>query len=241
MKESRLKAQQTMIARYGVNYTLESPELREQVIRTTMSRYGVKNIQQSAEFKQQMYETIRQHQRSLLPLKIHRPEIVPPFMKVDDASLQIYKLKEQASQQFLIRYGFNQQNKFGRYHLSFGLVSDNILYQVIRFERHKDMIHLTDFGTREGFYITNYYQKLIKFATTVFGIDSFTTVIPRYIAQDNKLIHSLNVQFIEEQYYDVYWIMEDRIKKMTLWDKSEEMLSRYDYFTTDYKEVYKFG
>ena len=240
MNRGRAKAQQTMMQRYGVKYTLESAELKERVQSTTLMKYGVKNVQQSSEFKQSMYASIRQHQKEMIPIKIQKPDLAPPFMKLDDSSLHVYKLREEASREFLRRYGFNQHSKFGKFHVSFGLVQDSVLYQVIRFERHKDKVYLTDFGTREGFQVVHYYEKLIRFAK-LFGVDSFITSIPRYIAQDVKLIYSLGIEFVEEQPYDVYWIMDSKIKKMVLWDKPEEMLSRYDYFTSDYKEIYRYN
>ena len=162
-------------------------------------------------------------------------------MQLDTSKVTIYRLRDVASMQFLDHYGFNQNGKRGKFHVSFGLVNDGILYQVIRFEKHQDKLYLTDFGIREGYFITDYYAQLIKFATQSFGIESFTAVILKYIAANNQLIESLKVTFVKEETYDVFWTKGDQVTKMTLWDDLDEMLKDHDYFTSDYKEIYQFG
>lgn len=241
--EARKKAQKTMQDKYGCNYAMQSAELREKSKQTLIDKYGVDNIQKNTEIRMQSAKA-RQERRikeieDKLPLKMRQKDEMPSFL-IDESRMQIYVLTERASQEFLNKYGFRIKPKYGKVHLSIGLVNDGILYQVLRFERIKGKIILADFGTRGGYHNLNGYSKLMRFAIDAEGIEEFESKIPREVATDST-IKSLSLTKKEEGFYKVFWITSDgEIEEITVWDNIDKMKEKFDYFTSDYIDVYEF-
>lgn len=229
-----------MQTKYNVDYALQCDQLKQKQIETMRNKYGVDNIQQLPEFsaKARLTQTVNWNLKvkAELPIKMKKPELLPHFY-INESKMTIFKLREEASVQFLSRYGHRMIQKFGKKHLSLGLVDDGILYQVIRFEAHKGKIVLEDFGTRGGYYNPNYYAKLTDAAINLFSIEEYSCKIPRGIATP-EVVQSLSLELVSTGPYEVYWITEDGLKKLTRRHNIEEMRAKYDYITSDYLDLF---
>lgn len=243
--EAREKTKQTLLRKYGVDSALKDPEIRKKAKQTLIEKYGVDNIGKSTISVQKSQQTRAANWLSkvheLLPYKFDKPESYNKF-KIDDNIMKIYLLNERASVDFLKQYGFRLVHKFGRIHMSVGLVNDGQLYQVLRFERmpNNGGIRLVDFGTKSDWYNPNGYSKLMEFATKIRGIEEFVADIPRYIGNDRNVIRSLNLECTSKGEYKVYWIMEDKsLKELTNRDNIEEMKLTHEYITSDWIDKYR--
>ena len=241
--EARAKSKQTMQEKYGVDYALASKEINDKAKQTMLEKYGVDNIQKLSSVAQAARKTSNANWikivHSEFPIKMISRNI-KNIQEIDDNNVSVYVIRDNISNEFLAKYGFQIAAKPGRIHLSLGLVHDNVLYQVIRFERHDGQIVLTNLGIKDGFCNPNNYDKLIKFAVDVKGIDSFKAFLPRYLAT-KELLSSLSVKKIKDGQYNVFWILEDgRYKALTRRDNIIEMKSKYDYITTDFLDEYEF-
>lgn len=219
--------------------TLENPELLERMSQKVFEKYGVDNIQKvtsiSSLSRKHQYENWKKKLQDMYPLRREHHTINLPMFRIDESDMNVYVLKEKASIAFLKRYGHRIEKRFGKFHFSVGLVKDGVLYQVLRFEKHKDDIILVDFGTRDNYFNPNYYCKIMKAAKEITGIEEFSCVIPRYLANP-ELISSLQVELLEEGTYDVFWKLENGLKKATIRD---DLSIRRDYVTSDYLDSYK--
>lgn len=213
-----------------------SDKLRKQ---TTLHKYDVENVMRSDEVVRTRKDKWLQKVHALLPIKLQAIPEYPQF-KIDDSEMSVYLLTEEASVSFLRSYGFRIAPKFGKKHMSFGLVQDGILYQVLRFESHKGEIELSDFGVRGGYFNPNYYSKLLKFAFEIRGIEEFTASIPRNIAT-SEVVDSLCLKYQKKLDYEVFWKIDDSLRKLNRWDNIEEMLKKYDYVTSDRLDLYSFS
>lgn len=252
--EAREKAKATMQERFGVDYAMQSPELKQKSYDSMMERYGVKHIAELRYASKAAHETRSNNWTAkvheLLPLKLQMNEQISPKWMLNDDKLAIFLLTERASTTFLSKYGFNIIHKFGKIHMSVGLVDDGVLYQVVRFEKipgTQDIL-LADFGTREGYFNPNGYNKIMRFATQIKGIEEFTAQIPRNIAS-SQVIDSLSLELVSQGDYEVYWIIENKNKllslpvefqKLTQRDNIEEMMKQHDYVTSDYIDTYRY-
>lgn len=239
--EAREKAKATMQKKFGVDYAMQSPEIYRKGVETLQRKYGVDNIKKlkkseslSTTIKDKFTQTILTE----FPLKT-LPNPDGPLFRIEEEHMQVYVLKERASVEFLKRYGQRVCPKFGKIHTSVGLVDDGILYQVLRFERKQGVIYLADFGTRGNYMNPNYYSKLMGEALNTIGIDSFKCVVPRSLASP-ELLKSLSVKLVKEGMYDVYWRLEEGLRKVNSRDNVIEMKKRYDYITTDYLDEYEY-
>lgn len=233
----------TMQERYGVDYGLQSEELKRKQINTMIDKYGVGNIQKIPEFSAKARMTQRANWnkkvQSEFPLKLIPKETAPCFW-FDESDMQIFFLKDKASVEFLRCQGHQVCPKFGKKHLSVGLADNGILYQVLRFEEHKGEICLTNFGTRHHYFNPNYYSKLLQEVTKVLELEEFTCAIPRTLAVP-ELVQSLSIELVSYGTYEVYWVTEDGLKRLTNRHNISEMKSRYDYVTSDYLDLYRFN
>ena len=240
--EARKKCKETYRKNYGADHPMQNEKFKKQIEGIMLDKYGVKNIRMLDEQIKADIETrnkaweIKKHDN--FPMKLLQDDS-PHTCPFDEEEMIIHKLTEKASQSFLSQNGFRISTKFGKIHLSFGLVKDNMLYQVIRFERCKDKIILADFGTRQLYYNPKGYSKLINYATTQFGIDEFEAYIPRNIATDS-VIESLKLIKESECDYDVFWIIDNEYRELKRWDNISEMKLKYDYVTSDYIDKYSF-
>ncbi len=241
--EARAKAKQTMIQRYGGSATLQCKELSDKAKQTMIERYGVDNPNKSRKLDDVRKASAKQNRIELIhnyfPLKIEeRYSDNEPHFAIDEDSMDVYLLKEKASVEFLRHNGCQFNPKFGKIHQSFGLVKDGILYQVIRFEKRKDSIWLSNLGTRKNYINTKGYSKLLNTAIEITGIEEFYCELPRSIV-DIDLIESLHLHKIEEGEYSVYWLTENGLKKLSNRDNIQQMKSKYKYVTSDYMDLYK--
>lgn len=204
-----------------------SDKMRKQ---TTLRKYSVDNVMRSYEIKSDRHAKWIEKVHLLLPPKHIQTREIPKF-RIDDSEMSIFVLTEEASVSFLKRYGFRIAPKFGKKHMSLGLVHDGILYQVLRFEAHKGNIELVDLGIREGYFNPKGYSKLMKFAREVKGIDEFIARIPKDVA-NGLVVESLGLSFVCELDYEVYWKIDDKLVKLNKWHKIEEMLSKYEYISS---------
>ncbi len=237
--QARQKAVETMQSKYGVDYAMQNPDIRKKSVESMLEKYGVDNIKklnssvQKAQITRQCSWLAKIDK--LLPYNFEY--VAKHKYRIDETKMKIYLLNERVSKEFLSKYGFNLIHKFGKIHLSVGLVDDNEVYQVIRFERNpsKGDIILAEFGTKADWYNPNGYSKLMEFATKIRGIDSFKSTIPKYISEDNVTIKSLGMNKISERHYDAYWVQDDKsLKKVTTRDDIESMLTKYKYVTSDW-------
>lgn len=251
--EARDRAKQTLQDNYDVEFPMQCEELKLKAQQTLLERYGVDNIQKLPEISEKSHDSAKQNWlekvHQLLPIKLQAKEELPHFI-IDDSNMAIYVLTEKASTAFLSQYGFNMIHKFRKIHMSVGLVDDGILYQVLRFEKlpKSDLIILSDFGIRDGYFNPNYYSKLLKFVVEMKGLDQFSAFIPRNVAT-KQVIDSLSLQFISQGEYEVYWCIKNNdnecdstseLRKLTRRDNIEKMLCEYDYVTSDYIDEYVF-
>lgn len=251
--EARAKARQTMQEKYGVDYTLQSEELKAKVTDTIVEKYGVDNVQKldyvAKETQEAKHNNWIEKVHRLLPMKLEVREQSTKF-NLKDSDLSIFVLTEKASTTFLRKYGINKyNNKFGKIHLSLGLVNDGILYQVIRFEKkpNSNEIILANFGTRADYFISNNYTRLLNFAVQVKGIEEFDAYIPRNVATE-ELLKSMSLELIETGEYEVYWKIKgnklfnipDKFVELNKNDNIEQMLKTHEYVTTDYIDKYNY-
>ena len=241
--EARVKAKASMQKKYGVDYAMQSEELKEKAKDVLIQRYGVDNIQKLQSANKQTCETREtkwcETVHQLLPLKMQEKEPCPHF-NIEDDSLIVFQLTEQASVEFLSKYGFQIAPVFGKFHMSLGTVKDGILYQVLRFERRSGNIVLTNFGTREGYHNTTEYAKLLNVAINKYDIESFVSYIPRSTATSN-IVDSLQLKKASQGNYEVYWVTPKGLVKLNRRHNIQEMLEKYDYVTTDYIDCYTFN
>lgn len=243
--EAREKAKQTMQEKYGIDYAMQSAEIYQKGVETIQEKYGVKNIQQVSSITNQAHQTRKDNWidqfHELLPLKIFNlDQQSGTVTNLEDDSLTMYILTEKAAVEFLTQYGIRPKHVFKHAHLSLGLVSNKVIYQVVRFEKLNDSIVLSNFGTRLGYFNPNYYHKLLQFATAVYGIEEFDAIIPRGLATSG-LIESMQLEKISEGDYEAYWKTEsDEYIKVNQQDNLVEMSKDNEYITTDYLDRYRF-
>lgn len=241
-EETQNKACSTMIEKYG-GYTLQSDILRSKMSSTMIEKYGVDNPMKSSVFhKKSELTKDRLWEETVLrefPMKntIKDSLQYEPF---NEDEMAVYILAEKMSIQFLSENGHQLKPKWGKFHTSIALVKDDIIYQVLRFEKHKQNVMLADFGTKSGFFNPNDYAKLIDYSFYLLGLDSFTVKIPRSLAT-LSLTYSLSAELVSQGIYDVFWILEDNsLRKLTRWDDIAEMKKKYDYVTSDFLDLYQY-
>lgn len=240
--ESQNKAHYTMLEKYG-GYTLQSEVLRTKMRDTIVSKYGFDNPMKVKKFSKKSWETKdKLWEETVLkefPIK-YKDNFESNCVSFNEDDMSVYILSEKMSIQFLSENGHQLKPKWGKFHTSVALVKDDVVYQVLRFEKHKQNVVLADFGTKIGFYNPNCYTKLMDYSFYLLGLDSFTVKIPRSIAT-LPLTYSLSVEFVLEGVYDVFWILEDcSLKKLTRWDDIPEMKKKYDYVTSDFLDLYQY-
>lgn len=231
-----------MIEKYG-GYTFQSEILRSKICDTLVSKYGVDNPMKLKEFSEKSVLTKNKiWEETVLrefPMKKQgiKDKQSKPF---NEDEMSVYILSEKMSVQFLSENGHLLKPKWGKFHTSVALIKDNIVYQVLRFEKHEQNVVLANFGTKSGFFNPNEYTKLMDYSFQLLGLDDFTMMIPRSLAT-LSLIYSLSVEFVSEGLYEVYWILEDNtLKKLTRWDNITEMKRKYDYVTSDFLDLYQY-
>lgn len=241
--EARKKAKATMIEKYGGATTMQSEELRARCKQSLIEKYGVDNASKNKDVDAKRKASRKQNRinfiHSEFPLKIECVSDEGPHFVIDEKQMEVYTLKERACVEFLKHSGCQFNFKFGKVHQSFGLVKDGILYQVIRFEKHKDKIWLANLGTRRNYVNPNGYSKLLATAIAITGVDEFVCELPRSFAT-NEVINSLSLELVKQGEYKVYWKVENGLKKLSERDNIEEMKSKYEYVTTDYLDLYQF-
>lgn len=243
--EARKKAKQTMVERYGGATTLQSEELLSKVKQTMVERYGVDNANKNKDIDSKrsasQASTRAEIIHSNFPVKFEGcANIKEPHFIIEEDDMDVFVLREKASVEFLKHNGCQFNAKFGKVHQSFGLVKDGILYQVIRFEKHKNQIWLANLGTRNNYINPNGYSKLLKTAINITGIEEFSCELPRSFATD-EVINSLSLELVKQGDYTVYWKTENGLKKYSNRDNIEEMKSKYEYVTSDYIDLFMFS
>ena len=240
--ESQNKAHSTMIEKYG-GYTFQSEILRSKICDTLVSKYGVDNPMKLKEFSEKAVLTKnRIWEETVLrefPMKQHESKNVR-YKAFNEDEMSVYILSEKMSVQFLSENGHLLKPNWGKFHTSVALIKDNVVYQVLRFEKHKQNVVLVNFGTKSGFFNPNEYTKLMDYSFQLLGLDDFTMLIPRSLAT-LPLIYSLSVEFVCAGLYDVFWVVEDNsLKKLTRWDNIAEMKEKYNYVTSDFLDLYQY-
>ena len=202
-----------------------------------MSRFNVENAMRSAILVDKRKQKRVDRIHKLLPLKMIEKEKSPKFL-IEEDSMHIFILREAASKEFLLHYGFQLRCKFRKKHLSVGLVADGILYQVIRFELNQDSVMLSDFGTRGGYFNPRSYTKLFNYVEEYAGIEEFSAYIPRKLATQ-QLLNCFSLVKISDGDYIPYWIMDGEYVPVSTRDDIETMKLSYDYVTTDWLDFYQ--
>lgn len=243
-EKQKIKARQTMVERYGAEYTFQSLELKERAKQTMVERYGADHPmhieyvpEDAAQLRKENWnKTILQE----FPLKMQIKKPNQNLQPINEDEMRVYMLKDKECIEFLKENGNRIEPKWGKIHKSLGLVKDQVIYQVLRFEKSGSEVVLADFGTKEGYYNPNLYTLLLDTAISVLSIDSFKCAIPRSIAS-LELTYSLSLELMEKGMYSVYWILDDnKVKRLTVRDNISEMKERFDYFTTDYLDIYQY-
>lgn len=244
--EMQQKSKETMQKKYGVDYALSSPQIQQKSKETLLQKYGVDNIKKvktvSELIDDKRHVNWIEKVHTCFPIKLGIDQSPKQLNRIDENKMNLYLLLEKVSVSFLAKYGHRINPKQGKIHMSFGLVFDKTVYQVIRFERAtSNEIILADFGTKAGYYNPNGYTRLLKFAIQSRGIDAFYASIPRYIATPETL-KSLSVEKIKDGDYTVYWKMKDgTLKQLTNRDNIDEMMKEYEYVTSDYIDLYRYN
>lgn len=244
-RNAAIKRATTMTERYG-GFTLSSAVLSSKVAECNQFKYGCTNAMENKSISAKAVVNRRLNRAELIHLKFpvnmlsNSNSAKDNLEIIDEDTASVTIVKEKISISFLNKNGHRLCPKYSNRHANIGLMNNNKLYQLIRFELHNDNIVLADFGTLKGYYNPNQYTKLLDCAIKTLGIDGFKCKIPRSLATLD-LTYSLSVNLISRGEYEVFWVLEDgSLKKLTQRDNIDEMKKKYDYVTTDYLDEYEY-
>ncbi len=140
--------------------------------------------------------------------------LTQPHLPVDSESLTVYKLTRQAYRTFLDRYGHRRIKKYNRKEIAFGLVKDNVLYQVILLQKsiyHHHRIMIADYGKRYGYKINGGLNKLLSFIFETYNKDDIMLELP---------FDRLSLEDIDEM--KLHYLHS--VSPLLIWSKNKEFI-----------------
>ena len=203
-----------------------SQESIEKMKKTCLERYGVEYVNQLPEFKQKRLQTfIDKHP----VITYEKPKIEHTL---DASELKIYRINKSVANEWLKE---NCKTGIVRSNILFlGLVKDDVIYTMMAFKKPMNKSYfaeLSKMSMKKGYYVTNGYDVLSKYASDL-GIYNIVAYVHPSL-EDPEEYEKIGMKLVEKRsqrhklwYKDDKYIYDMSVKKRNI---PEEVMLKYGW------------